>query len=84
VTKATNSRRKFGSDRHGNPNYGREAVDSFPLKTKKTNKILTVTLEGLFWIGNEVGCSSFFLWTWDLAFGSFTRWLSKSRDHENS
>ena len=29
LKKATYSQRKFGSDRNGNPNYGREAVKFF-------------------------------------------------------
>ena len=29
LTKATDSRRKFGSDKNGNPNYGQEAVEFF-------------------------------------------------------
>ena len=29
LTKATNSQRKFGLDRNGNPNYGREAANFF-------------------------------------------------------
>jgi hypothetical protein len=39
----------------------------------RTNKILTVRLEGLFWIGNEAGCS-FFLWTLGFDFEGFTLW----------
>ena len=42
-----------------NPNYGREAVRFFPLKKLKTDKILAVRLEGLFWTAHEVGCSFF-------------------------
>jgi hypothetical protein len=47
---------------------------------KKTDKILNVRVEGLFWARNKVRCS-FFLWTLGLAFGSFTLWPSKSRGH---
>jgi hypothetical protein len=32
LKKATDSRRKFGLDMNGNPNYGREAVGFFSLK----------------------------------------------------
>jgi hypothetical protein len=37
----------------------------------KTDKILAIRLEGLFWVENKVGCS-FFLWTLGLAFNDFT------------
>jgi len=100
-----NSQRKVGSDRNGNANYGRKAVDIFfikkikhmsyeqtlyslqpldkgwsssSLKKSKTNKILAIILEELFWAANKVGCS-FFLWTLGLAFGGFKLWSSKSR-----
>ena len=53
LTKATNFRRKFGSDRIGNPNYDQEAVNLFP--KKKKDKILAVRLEELFWARNEMG-----------------------------
>jgi hypothetical protein len=55
----------------------------FIQKLKKTDKILVVRLEGLFWVENQVGCSSF-VWTLSLAFGGFTLWPSKSRGHESS
>jgi hypothetical protein len=34
LKKATDSRRKFGSDGNGNPNYGREAIGFFLLKNQ--------------------------------------------------
>jgi hypothetical protein len=52
---------------------GQEAVDLF---LYFFDKILTVRLEGLFWVGNKMGCS-FFLWTLALAFGGFTLCLAK-------
>jgi hypothetical protein len=61
----TDSQRKLGSDMNGNPNYGQETVDFFFIISKKTNKILTVRLEGLFWAVNKVGCS-FILGLWKL------------------
>ena len=55
--KAKDSRRQYGSDRKGNPNYGREAVVFlyffiFPIKKSIIDKILVVRLEGLFWTRN--------------------------------
>ena len=71
--KATDSRRKFGSDGNGNPNYGREAVGFFSLK-KHIDKILAVRLEGLFWARNKVGCSfGFGLWAWPLEASHYAR-----------
>jgi hypothetical protein len=67
LKKATDSRRKFGSDRNGNPNYGREAVSFFSLKKLTIDKILAVRLQGSFWARNKVGCSfGFGLWAWPL------------------
>jgi hypothetical protein len=54
---ATNSRRKFGSDGYGNPNYGQDAVNFFAYGKSITDKIMAVRLEGLFWARNKVGCS---------------------------
>jgi hypothetical protein len=45
----------------------------FLQKLKKFDKILVVRLEGRFWVGNQVGCSSF-VWTLSLAFRGFTLW----------
>jgi hypothetical protein len=44
------SRRKFGLDGNGNPNYGQEAVFFFFFFIKKSliDKILGIRLEGLF------------------------------------
>jgi hypothetical protein len=61
LTKATDSPRKFGSDKNGNPNYGQEAIDFLHAEIKKTDKILAVRLKGLFWEGNKVGCSLSYL-----------------------
>ena len=49
----------------------------------KTNKILAIRLEGLYWTWNKVGYS-FFLWTLGLSFGGFTLWPSKPRRCGNS
>jgi hypothetical protein len=84
LTKAMDSRRKFGPDKIGNPNYGQEAVNFF--SNEKINKLTRswpVGLEGLFWIRNKVWYS-FFLWTLGLAFGGFTLWPFKSRGHGSS
>jgi hypothetical protein len=58
LTEAMNSRGKFGSDRNGNPNYGREVVN-FVHKKKKPYKILAVRW-GVFWARNKMGCSFYF------------------------
>jgi hypothetical protein len=70
LTKATDSWRKFGSDRNGIPNYNWKAVKFFSYLKKKSD-ILVDRLEGLFWAKNKAGYS-FFLWTLGLAFGGFT------------
>jgi hypothetical protein len=44
---------------NGNPNYGQEATDYYYYYYDKSDKILAVRLEGLFWAGNRVGCSFF-------------------------
>jgi hypothetical protein len=48
LKKATDSRRKLGSDGNENSNYGREAVDYFSIKKSIIDKILAIRLEGLF------------------------------------
>ena len=48
LKKATESRRKFGSDGNGKPNYGQDATGFFSFKNSMINKILAVRLEGLF------------------------------------
>ena len=48
-TKVMDSRRKFGLDKNGNPNHGREVVDYFHKKREsRTDKILAFDLEGCF------------------------------------
>jgi hypothetical protein len=81
LTKAMDFRRKSESAMNKNPNYGQEVVDYFLyFFFAKTNKILVVRLEGLYWTWNKVGCS-FFLWTLGLSFNGFTLWPSKPRGH---
>jgi len=55
LTKATNSLRKFGLDRNGNPNYGRVAINFFSKQNSQIDKILAIRLEGL--ARKNVGCS---------------------------
>jgi hypothetical protein len=74
LKKATDSRRKFGLDRNGNPNYGWEAIGFFFIKKSIIDKILAVRLEGLFRASNKVGCSfGFGLWAWPLEASHYTR-----------
>ena len=47
MTKAADFRRKFGSDKNENPNYGREDVDFFPQKKIESWKDLDNYIEGL-------------------------------------
>jgi hypothetical protein len=51
--------------------WSRGRQSFFIKRIKKTDKILGVGLERLFWVGNKLGCF-FFLWTLGLAFGDFT------------
>jgi hypothetical protein len=56
-TMATDSQRKFGLDKNGNSNYGREVVNFFHkiiIIILIFDNILVVRLEGLFWAGNKV------------------------------
>ena len=46
-------------DGNENPNHGQEAVELFFHKNPKTDKILAIRLEGLFWAWNKVRCSFF-------------------------
>jgi hypothetical protein len=47
-TKVTDSRMKFGSDRNGNPNYGREAVGFFLLKNQSLTRSSLLDWRGCF------------------------------------
>jgi hypothetical protein len=72
--KATDSRRKFGSDGNGNPNYGREVVGFFSSKKSIIDKTLIIRLEGLFQARNKVECSfGFGLWAWPLEASHYER-----------
>jgi hypothetical protein len=64
--KAMDSWRKFGPDKNGNSNYSQKAINFLSWINKKTDKILAIWLEGLFWARNKVGCSFFLL---DFGFG---------------
>ena len=46
--KATDCRRRFGSDRNGNPDYGGEVVGFLFITKSIIDKILVGRLEGLF------------------------------------
>jgi hypothetical protein len=75
LKKATDSRRKFGSDGNGNPNYGWEAVGFFSLEIQSLTRSWPLDSRGYF----EQGIKWHAPLVLGLAFGGFTLWLSKSR-----
>jgi hypothetical protein len=48
LKKATDSRRKFGPDGNGNPNYGREVVGFFSLKIQSLTRSWLLDWRGYF------------------------------------
>jgi hypothetical protein len=53
LKKATDSRRKFGSDGNGNPNYGREVVGFFSLKIQSLTRSWPLDWRGYFEQGTK-------------------------------
>jgi hypothetical protein len=69
LKKAINSRRKFGPDRNGNPNYGQEVIGFFSIKNQSLTRFWPLDWRGYF----EQGIMWMLLWVWTLglAFGGF-------------
>ena len=81
LKKATDSQRKFGSDKNGNPNYGWEVVDFFSWKYKKLTRSWPLDWRRyLRWRIKWDAPSSFELWTQHLEASHYTwpSWPSSS------
>jgi hypothetical protein len=86
--KATNSRRKFGSDGNGNPNYGREAVSSFSLQNQPLTRSWPLDWRGYFeqgikWdapLGLDIGLSLWRLHTMDVQVERPWEFMAKGLD----
>ena len=63
LKKATGSRRKFGSEGNGNPNYGREVVSFFSFKNQPLTRSWPLDWRGCFGQGIKWDApSSFGVW----------------------
>jgi hypothetical protein len=89
LKKATDSRRKFGLDGNGNPNYGRQAVNFFSFKNQQLTRSWPLDWRGYFeqgikWdapLGSDFGLWSFEAshYAWPKAPLTIFYWLFSAR-----
>jgi hypothetical protein len=73
LTKATDSQNKFGLDGDGDPHYGQEVVNFFPLKNQSLTRSWMLDWRGCL-VRNKVGCSfGFGIWAWPLEASHYAR-----------